>query len=77
MGSVLNTMPYEFRKNVKSVATVVNAVQDEEIVKVIAEEVSLEDPVNAKEIIEEIVNGTEEVGVHQEDIKKPRGKVRV
>lgn len=43
---------YEFRRNTKSVATVVDVVSSDEIEKAVAEEIKIADPVNAAEVIE-------------------------
>ncbi len=75
MGSTPNSMPYELKQFVKSVATTVKAVQDEDLVKSVAEEVKVEDPDNAKEILEEVVNGPKKTRVHRKNSEESSEEV--
>lgn len=82
MGNTPNSMPYELRQFVNSmvattkvVATEVEAVQDEELTKSIAEELKQEDPVDAEKIVEEAVNGKQKNRVHKKNSEESRGEV--
>lgn len=67
-------MPYEFVKPLKSVAVAVNVVQDEDLVKAVAEEIQLEDPENADEIIKEATSGEKQTRVRRENSKQSSEK---
>jgi hypothetical protein len=69
------TMPYEYKKQVKSVTTTVVVVQEDELNKTVAEEVKVEDPVDAEKIVEEAVNGTKKTRVHKKNIEESGAEV--
>lgn len=75
MASTPNTMPYELKQFVKSIATTVKAVQDEELVKAVAEEIKIEDPAEAQTIIEEAVSGAKKTRVHKKNSEESSGEV--
>lgn len=75
------TMPYEFKKPVKSVATEVQAIQEEELQVAVAEELKVADPENAKQVIlentitEENSNGTKKTRVHKKNSEESGAEV--
>jgi len=69
------TMPYEYKKPVKSVATTVVAVQEDELDKAVAEEVKVEDPVDAEKIVEEAVSGTKKTRLHKKNSEESGAEV--
>jgi len=74
MASTPNTMPYELSQFVKSMATTVKVVQDDELIKTVAEEIKIEDPAEAQTIIEEAVSGAKKTRVHKKNSEESSGE---
>jgi hypothetical protein len=68
-------MPYELNQFVKSIATTVKVVQEEDLMKTVAEEIKMEDPAEAETIIEEAVSGAKKTRVHKKNIEESSGEV--
>jgi len=84
MSSKPGVVSYEYRaKASKAVATEVKQVEVKELEKAIAEEIQVEDPVNAKEIVEskkkkkEVVNEPKDADVRGEDSTVVEPEVQV
>ena len=82
MGNIPNSMSYELRQFVKSLAATtkvvtadVKAVQDEKLIKAVAKEIEQEDPPEAEQIVEDAINGKQKNRVHKKNSEESRGEV--